>query len=354
MWVTVLLAAVSVALQVADRRRDPVAQGKDINKSAWEATFSERGLAVPAGPREDYWGTRLRPKQPDPLLGWREPETHQPGLLDIDRDGFQRYLKGAGKAWRLLILGGSVASGAYSSSIETSYFHRLGVLLSHSPEGLTTDIHVLAAGAWKSVQDLKAYAMSAGTLEPDIVVFVNGLNDLTNGGTAAALFGETTETREGEEWHYNYHAHDYEERVVLYLQNMKTAVAGTETIGADLLLVLQPALFEKKNLTRLEKKLLTGSLAPHSSMKDLEKSYDAMRRGLEKLAENPSVTFLDCSRIFDNETATTFADIWHFSDVGHEILAEKIETEVVRILKNRRARGFSPRPVLPRTDRTLD
>jgi hypothetical protein len=96
--------------------------GKKLNRAAWEASFTERGLAVPAGgPRDGYWGSRMPSWTRDSEIGWHESEVHLRGLVEQDGSGVQRYGT-AGARWRVLILGGSVAWGAYASSIDDTYF----------------------------------------------------------------------------------------------------------------------------------------------------------------------------------------------------------------------------------------
>ena len=54
-----------------------------------------------------------------------------------------------------------------------------------------------ASGAWKSSQELKAFLLYSQNYKPNLVIFLNGLNDLTNGATSKALFGEKTQTTAG-------------------------------------------------------------------------------------------------------------------------------------------------------------
>ena len=46
-------------------------------------------------------------------------------------------------------------------------------------------------------------------------------------------------------------------------------------------------------------------------------SFDRFR---EKRAEAGKLDWLDASRLFNGETATSFTDLWHFPDPGHELL----------------------------------
>jgi hypothetical protein len=60
-----------------------------------------------------------------------------------------------------------------------------------------------------------------------------------------------------------------------------------------------------------------------------------IRNGLsEQAKKNQHFSFLDCSKIFDSEKKTTFSDMWHFSDHGHEILGNTIASKILLILKS--------------------
>ena len=309
--------------------------GQDLNRFGWERSYVERGLPVPpSGPREGYWGSRVGKKVPHPATGWHEPPVVVPTLLDIGPNGWQRVASGAADARKLTIIGGSVAFGAYASSIDRTYFHVIARELERA--GSPVDVTVVAAGAWKSVQELGALRESGSELASDVVVFLDGLNDLTSGATSAALFGERV-TPDGREWTTEYHAHDYEQRVADYLANMEKAADLAAELGAELVIVLQPSLAERKRLTPVEQLVLQGVLTIHSSREALTSAYDAMRKGLADLAARRGIRFLDCSRLFDGERETTFADLWHFSDRGHELLGQAIARELAPVLERRRS-----------------
>jgi len=97
---------------------------------------------------------------------------------------------------------------------------------------------------------------------------------------------------------------------------------------------LQPSLAERTHRTRIEETLLRGALTPHASAEALTRSYQTMREGLRVRAASGTFRFLDCSRIFDQERATTFSDLWHFSDIGHEILGKTMAREIATMLQN--------------------
>jgi hypothetical protein len=320
------------------RAMNPRIRGKHLNQAAWEASFKDRDLPVPlSGPREGYWGARLGRKVPHKLLGWRESSVRFPRLLDIDERGHQHVTVPGEDKRVVIILGGSVAFGAYASSIETSYFRVISRELEEQ-HVTPTDIHDIAAGAWKSIQELKALHLWGREYGPDLVIFLNGLNDVTNGATSKSLYGEPVAPKDGSGWTPLYHAHDYDQRVVDYLYNMRQAAEYCKGAGCRLFIVLQPSLVERVRRSDIEEKLLKGSLKPHASAEAILESYVRMRKGLRDLAgESKIVYFLDCSRLLNKETETIFADLWHFSDPGHQRLGVAMARSIRGIFA-----GFKP------------
>jgi lysophospholipase L1-like esterase len=312
-------------------------RGKNLNKTAWEATYTERYLPVPeSGPREGYWGSRVGIGTPDVLTVWHDSETHISRLIDVDSAGHQHYQsrEGGNGKYRVVILGGSVASGAYASSIRTTYFNVIGKRLEEL--GVPTDIDIVAAGAWKSIQEIKALERFFQASNPDVVVFLDGLNDLTNGATSRHLYGEPFKTSNGESADPIYHSHDYEQRVSDYLANMAVAQKLTAARNSDMLVVLQPSLNERAHRTAVEEKLLAASLVPHTSSLALTTSYEAIKRQLALMSRAGGFAYLDGSNLFDSEKETVFADIWHFSDVGHRVLGSVIADKIAEILNKRK------------------
>lgn len=236
--------------------------GEKLNRLAWEATFRERGLPVPpGGPRDGYWGARLPPWTPDPELGWREAEAHLPGLVEEDASGLQRLERPDARR-HLLIVGGSVAWGAYASSLETTYFARLARRLAERQ--CPVRITVLAAGAWTSEHELKALRHRGLALAPDVVLFLDGLNDFTQGTGS-----------EGE-------------RVADYLGRMREArdLACAQEMGV--VFALQPILLQKAR-SPLEERILELSLDPIAEGR-LRRGYRRLSAGLRELARRPSST----------------------------------------------------------------
>src|SRR5262245_32920465 len=196
----------------------------------------------------------------------------------------------------LLIIGGSVAWGAYASSIETTYFARVARALAAA--GHPVNISVLGAGAWTSDNELKALRSRGLDLSPDVVLIFDGLNDLT--------LGNATE----------------DERVTAYLSRMREARDLVRTRREHLVFALQPMMLNKHR-SAIEERVLALSLDPAGQAR-VRNGYARMKAGLQDLAKTDGVLFVDCSDLFDAEQATTFTDLWHFPDPGHALLAQRL------------------------------
>ncbi len=277
--------------------------GEELNRAAWAATFRERGLAVPpGGPRDGFWGARMPGWTKDDELGWFEPEAHLAGLVEEDAQGLQRY---AGSGRHLLIVGGSVAWGAYASDIEATYFAQLARRLGAA--GWPLRLTILAAGAWTSDNEVKAFRSRGLATGPEVVLFLDGVNDFTQ--------GEGTE----------------DERVARYLDRMCEARDLARARGITIVFALQPSLLQKPDKSRLERRIV--ELSGHAAQDDLLRhGYPRLRDGLAALARDGNSSFVDCSGAFDGERATTITDIWHFSDPGHRLLAEALARGLLPVL----------------------
>ena len=307
---TAVMMSIPVAgvagLWLAKRRLVPPS-GEALNRMAWEASFTERGLPLPpGGPRDGYWGARMPPQTKDPDLGWREADAHLPGLVEEDAAGLQRLERDDARA-HLLILGGSVAWGAYASSIEATYFSRLARAL--ADQGCPVRVTVLAAGAWTSEHELKALRLRGRALEPDVILFLDGLNDFTQ--------------QKGSE----------EELAAAYVSRMREARDLASAHGVGIVFALQPMLLHKRR-SAIEERVLALSLDAPAEAR-LRRGYARVREGLSELARQDGTSFVDCSGVFDGERATTFTDLWHFPDPGHALLADRLAPALLEVLSRR-------------------
>jgi len=282
--------------------------GLRINKVAWIATYTDRGLIPPPeGPRSGYWVSRMQ-SVPHPDLGWVYRPIQIPGVLEVDENGFQYVGFADGWDQHLLIVGGSVAFGIYASEQAKTYFSVLANRLEirgHRPR-----LSILTTGAWCSRHELAALRLRGLSKKPDALLLLDGLNDL--------VFEK---------------AFPPEGRVQFYLDNVCKIRDIARDAGLKVILVLQPSITEKTTLTKTESRLLELMTTAENSLSVLNACIPGMRAGLARLAaEDPGTWFIDLSGLFADEKLSTFTDLWHLSDMGHARLGERLAHEVEPIL----------------------
>ncbi len=283
--------------------------GLELNRAAWEASYAERDRGVPpVGPRDGYWGERIRPqKRPCGDLEACERTQTIPLLAVIDGRGFQHVGAGADALPRLLFVGSSVAFGAYSSTIESAYFTVL--LRALEAEFPNLGISVLACNGSVGMEDFEAYALRGSEVGPDVVVFLNGLNDLTN--------------RPGQR---------PAEGVRRYRRSVRLAARLGRLQGRQMVFAIQPFLGGKVHKTALERRLLDLTIDDYESQ--LNPWYRRLAAETQELARRDgAAAFLDYSDLLAEERQTTFADQWHFSDFGHAILAGALARDLAPLLR---------------------
>jgi lysophospholipase L1-like esterase len=232
-----------------------------------------------------------------------------PGLVEEDANGMQQ-LRVDGARAHVLILGGSVAWGAYASSIAETFFAHLARHLGEA--GVPADLTVLAAGAWTSQHELKAVRRHGASLRPDVVLFLDGLNDLTQGADVSE-----------------------NARVLRYLNHLHEARDVAQTQGARVMISLQPTLTGKRRKSRIEERIIELMA---DKMAIVPTAYARMRVGLRGLEDAAGTRFVDCSDAFSRERSTTFTDMWHFADPGHRLLGRCLAEGLVPMLREIQAR----------------
>ena len=275
--------------------------------------------------------SRLGGKQEHASLGWIEKPNQIPGKVAVEQDGLQYYHSSKANPATVMIVGGSVAWGSYASSINDTYFHVLGEELDQTDT--PANLIIVAAGAWKSFQEVLALRILRADRHVDAVVILDGLNDLLNGPTA----------HEPYDFNSMYHAGDFDERVKFYLDNIHECTVVNASQHINTLVVLQPSLFERTHPSARGAVLILVTVYSDKKAEELRKRYQEMRDGLEKLAQSGEIKLLDASRLFDAERATTFTDAWHFSDPGHEILGKAIAPVLADMLRSRRSKAAAER-----------
>lgn len=318
--ITTSTGSVAVVLSAYIAFRLILPSGVLLNRAAWKASHWEHGQpAAPTGPRVGYSGSRIDVRS-DPVVGWYTQEITIPGLLEVDEAGLQRFDPQTKPDARLLILGGSSAFSFYTSTIDRTYFVRLGQIL--ESDGLPVEIVNAATTGWVSAQEVSALETNGVALAPDVVIFLNGLNDLV-------IYDERS----------------FSVRISTYLDNMQRALRFNRKHGYKTVFVLQPSLLTKRSKSRWEERILDLSISPRRDLEDkLRLSYREMEEGLRRIADADETAFcIPSSGVFDDSPHTVFSDFWHFGNSGHEMLARHIArslSPIVDAAKNDRRNGI--------------
>jgi lysophospholipase L1-like esterase len=280
-------------------------KGKGMNGGAWRASYYERHLPVPAwGPREGYWGDLMPKLAQDTHVGWIDQNIHMPDHVEVDEHGFQWVPDAPHRGPRILILGGSVAWGTYSSNIRRAYFSQMAYHLSH--EGHPVEVVVLAAGAWQSTNELNALRYRGLALHPDYVLFLDGMNDLTVEGPRPLP-----------------------ERLHTYFETMRQARDLALAHHVHVIFAPQPFLPAKPVKTGMERIILDNAYPEWETLIDY---YNRLRLGVRAMAIPGKADVIDCAGAFNPYRRTVFSDLWHFSDIGNARLGEYLAHRLEPIL----------------------
>jgi len=202
--------------------------GNKLRMTAWSTSFTQRGLDVPeTGPRDGKNGQRITPNRC--MVTDCTHLSAIPGIIEIDESGFQYAGNKEEASPDILIIGGSVAWGTGASNIENTYFDKLyNMLKANYPEiGIT----ILAGARSTSGKDVYAFVDKGLDKKPDMVLFLNGLNDIT--------VQEPVIKRAGD-----------------YLLNMRTTIKIAELDEIDMVIIRQPYPGNKTLKTELERRVL--------------------------------------------------------------------------------------------------
>jgi hypothetical protein len=326
--------------------------GQELNKVAWDSTFQERKLpAPPHGPRDGWEGKGLGPTKPDPDLQYTLTSPVRIGkYVDVNEEGFQIVGDPRTAQYRILILGGSVGFGAYASDIQHTYFSRMLDYLKSQNQSVV--IYVLATHGWRTRNELAALEKYGLAIKPNLVLFVDALNDLSMQGDLVRWPSYPKPRNILPSFIYNsdtnvlayvlkVHRTDFKNQrpykeaylqrpVEAYLENMQRAKLLGQKNGFQVAYLLQPFILEKTHLSYLEKKILNGHNSP-GLYPEMISSFQKLRKGLVAVSDDKTTFFHDCSAVFADIKETTFTDLWHFTDPGHEVFAQCASAAVLQV-----------------------
>jgi len=300
-----MAGATALLLVLLQQGAQRLPDGVALHRQAWAAGFEERGLDVPDGPGDGWWSTGLPEQVPDLATGRRMAAVDLGPKAVVDGRGMRHAASpGAAPRARVLVLGASVAFGVAASLEARTYFAELARRLGERGHPVVVD--VLSAGGWTSREELAALRDRGLVPRPDLVVVVDGLNDVLLG-------------RPGEG----------PARVQAYLERARAMRDAAVAAGARVVFARQPCFLGKRR-SPLEARI--AAVTPE--LGTLEREWPNVAAGLAALAaEAPATTtFADTSGCFDGEEPTTFCDVWHFPDPGQALLAEALAGAVAPLL----------------------
>lgn len=316
-FVTYILICLGAAYFLGDKIHKKLtieSGGKALNENAWVSSYIERDMPVPAEPREGYWGTKLRGKMSwnKELNGFFVKDLYLKDFVEIDNFGAQTI--GANEYdIHLMILGGSVAWGAYASTLELTYFKVLYNKL--KKKNIRVKITNHAVGSLTSEGELKLLKANLKRVSPNFVLMLNGLNDLT----------ATTDPKE-----------DVNTK---YIERMKEVKEIVREQNIKVIFAPQPFSPFKNIKSKWEKRILELPIKHWEKQTEInwldiyKKQYPDLIKRLKSIVNEGHTSFLNLSDIYDQEDKTIFSDFWHFSDIGHRILGEKLSYSLFPLFK---------------------
>lgn len=246
--------------------------------------------------------------------------------------------------YRILLLGGSTTSYFPTGQLEKSFSRKF-------PNRKFKVIN-MAAGGYSARQELIIAAIWAPSLKPDIIITLDGANDLNhrlrmkNAETfylnstynflvrrpllaPLAHFIVKSQLIQGTfRWLERINirpAHDYIDAVSVYISAQHSINVLARGIQATRIMALQPFIAFKEPLSWGEANF------KHYKYREpvIKELYALLHKELTNLAASDGVIYVDGRFIFNGLSHTVFSDDVHFvSDEGYSILAESIANSV--------------------------
>ena len=312
-----------------------------------------------------------------PHLIYRFKENQERPEATINAQGFR------GKDWvmegqsscRVIVLGGSAAFGQGASrddKVFTSVLERLLNASSNSMEGGVQVLNAAVTG-YDSTQELILLVTRLLDYQPDVVVIVDGWNDLYFGGSppqgvkhpVSTIFDEfdsvlsrntqrwanilrlsaffrMLERRFSKVWQEGGHPRRfgrYSDNLRVYRpryrKNLERMARLAKAYAVEVIIAPQPELFQRKGeIPEEEHELrLKFNTEHHAGYADFARAqYPAFIEAAKEVAQAEGTAFVDTTTTFDQFDGVAFADFVHLNDQGHEILARHLLPIVARVL----------------------
>ena len=269
--------------------------------------------------------------------------------------------------YRIFILGGSVAKGFGATSSNKSYHQILETLLNKDAQrSEIRSYNVVSAGrlGYVSAQELILLQMGVLEFKPDLVIHLNGANDIL------------TVTQYQEPPGYPF----YHQSLKRSLQAVKVSKTIDETISKSAILSELEAMFKKyrksnpeitahniarhyrRNMTQsiqllnannipgliilqpllLGKKELVGK--EEASIKKLSQNnrhiwlstFGKLELSLNEISEKTGIPWKNFRGVFDDQQEEVFGDTIHLNDRGQRLLAKALLPLVEKLLKSQK------------------
>lgn len=244
----------------------------------------------------------------------------------------------------IAIFGGSTAQGV-NVRYDDTFGHQLETLLNtHSANGKGYTVLNFALSGQMLTDEILSYLFFCDRLRPDIVITLNGVNDLTN-----ALMSDSYLVNE---WQFSYRYQDEARAAFLnsagkndappeqihvknsphaviqcYLQRLEQFASFVHMRGIRFISCLQPTIYSKSALSPLEQSMLSEGKQHIQLLHDIfqQKLPTLMDMLREPLAAMPFET-IDFHHIFKQYGSEShfFSDSIHFNAHGEEAVAGEI------------------------------
>lgn len=261
--------------------------------------------------------------------------------------------------YRIIVLGGSAVFGGEVQNDNLTFCAVLEKELNNSKKLNNKNIEVVNAGvpAYMSMQELILLENKLLDLKPDMVIVFDGYNDVITSlkrdprpnhpwwfseiekvyyTSISKLFMEKrlkkyrptkmllnwleNKKNKVENYQENHSAVEY------YGRNLNMICHLCESYGMNTVVVFQPVLFFKKNITNNERKILEGDKTNY--LKIAEKMCAKMRDAAEEKAALCGAQFIDGSSIFDDVKDDMFIDEVHFNQNGHNLIGRALSAKI--------------------------
>lgn len=246
----------------------------------------------------------------------------------------------------VLLLGGSTAEGFPTLILQEQ--------LATTFPTKKVNIFNLASPGYNSRQELVTAALWATQIAPDLIITLDGANDLTQrlrvkepysflhqssyeGMLKKPLLAPLSSLIRNSQFMYGLYmlkskrnlkaVEEYTDCIPVYTASLKGMNAIAKGLGVPHIMILQPYAGLKQTLSKEEKKF---SSYYKFRKKVVNSLYVQTDEALQKLAQTDSILYFNSNRLYEDRTDHIFSDEVHFEDdLGYEILA----SEIARLVK---------------------